>query len=329
MAEQFEDRFRRRFYYLRLSVTDVCNFRCQYCLPDGYSPPSGTRSTFLTLPEIGRVVRSFAQCGTEKVRITGGEPTMRRDFGDIIATIAETSGIKHIATTTNGYRLAAGIAQWRQAGLTHLNVSVDSLDPRMFHQITGQNRFQAVMAGIDAAFDAGFEQVKVNTVLLKDLNATQIEGFFNWVKHRPIQLRFIELMQTGEMDSFFQRYHQSGIALRHQLLAEGWQLRRRGSSDGPAEVYFHADYQGEIGLILPYDDGFCDSCNRLRISARGKLHLCLFGEQGVPLRALLQDDADQAVLIETIQHALQLKQKGHHLHEGHSGITPHLASIGG
>ena len=329
MAQPFEDKYQRKFYYLRLSVTDVCNFKCTYCLPEGYRPWGTKNSAFLTLPEIQRVVKAFACCGTSKVRITGGEPSLRKDFTDIIQTVAGQPGIEKVATTTNGYRMADHVMAWKQAGLTDINVSVDSLDPRMFQQITGENRFYQVMQGIERAFEAGFAQVKVNVVLMKDLNAHTMPQFLAWIKHRPIQLRFIELMQTGEMDDLFARHHLSGVALRNQLIADGWLLKARSHHDGPAQVYWHPDYQGEVGLIMPYEKDFCHSCNRLRISALGKLHLCLFGEQGLSLRDLLQEDSQQSALIERIQTQLQHKSVSHFLHDGNTGITPHLASIGG
>lgn len=329
MAQPFEDKYQRKFYYLRLSVTDVCNFKCTYCLPGGYRPSGTKNSAFLTLPEIQRVVKAFACCGTSKVRITGGEPSLRKDFTDIIQTVAGQPGIEKVATTTNGYRMADHVMAWKQAGLTDINVSVDSLDPRMFQQITGENRFYQVMQGIERAFEAGFAQVKVNVVLMKDLNAHTMPQFLAWIQHRPIQLRFIELMQTGEMDDLFARHHLSGVALRNQLIADGWLLKARSHHDGPAQVYWHPDYQGEVGLIMPYEKDFCHSCNRLRISALGKLHLCLFGEQGLSLRDLLQEDSQQSALIERIQTQLQHKSVSHFLHDGNTGITPHLASIGG
>ena len=169
LVSQFTDAFARKFYYLRLSITDVCNFRCTYCLPDGYKP-QGANKSFLSLDEIRRVTRAFAAAGTEKVRLTGGEPSLRRDFTEIIAAVRENSAIRQMAVTTNGYRLARDVDQWRDAGLTALNVSVDSLDARQFHAITGQDKFQQVMNGIDAAFEAGFRKVKVNTVLMRDVN---------------------------------------------------------------------------------------------------------------------------------------------------------------
>ncbi|EHT4941553.1 TPA: GTP 3',8-cyclase MoaA [Vibrio vulnificus] len=329
MAQQFEDRFHRKFYYLRLSVTDVCNFKCTYCLPDGYQPSGQKNSSFLNLSEIRRVVKAFADCGTSKVRITGGEPSLRKDFTDIIHTVASTQGIKRVATTTNGYRMEKHIGEWKEAGLNQINVSVDSLDPRMFHQITGENKFHQVMSGIDRAFELGFEQVKVNVVLMKDLNHNELPAFLHWIKHRPIQLRFIELMQTGEMDTLFQQHHVSGVAIRNHLIANGWLLKVKAANDGPAQVFVHPDYQGEIGLIMPYEKDFCASCNRLRVSAKGKLHLCLFGDRGVELRDLLQQDDQESDLIARIQSELQTKSVSHFLNEGQTGMTPHLASIGG
>lgn len=189
--QQLVDAFSRKFFYLRLSITDVCNFRCTYCLPNGYKP-NGHKS-FLSLDEIRRLTHSFAELGTEKIRLTGGEPTMRRDFTDIIATINENPAIKKIAVTTNGYRLARDVAQWRDAGLSAINVSVDSLDPRQFHAITGQDKFHQVMEGIDAAFTAGYDKVKVNVVLMRNVNDKNLPDFLHWIKDRPIQLRFIEL----------------------------------------------------------------------------------------------------------------------------------------
>ncbi|SHO57473.1 GTP 3',8-cyclase MoaA [Vibrio quintilis] len=328
MALQFEDNFQRKFYYLRLSLTDVCNFKCTYCLPDGYQA-GDERPCFLSLPEIRRVVHAFAHCGTTKVRLTGGEPSLRRDFTEIIRQVADTPGIEKVATTTNGFRMEKCVADWQRAGLTNINVSLDSLDPRMFHQITGENKFELVMRGIDRALEIGFAQVKVNAVLLKNQNDHQLPAFLEWIKHRPVQLRFIELMQTGEMDHYFDRHHASGQVFYRLLKAQGWQRKVRASHDGPAKVFWHPDYQGEIGLIMPYEDGFCDTCNRLRVSATGKLHLCLFGESGLDLRDLLQQDAQQSALMARIQSGLGQKASGHFLHQGDAGMTPHLASIGG
>ncbi|WP_421199481.1 GTP 3',8-cyclase MoaA [Aeromonas enteropelogenes] len=322
-----EDGFSRRFYYLRLSITDVCNFRCTYCLPDGYRPEG--RKSFLSVDEIRRVVSGFAAMGTRKVRLTGGEPSLRRDFTSIIEAVASTPGIEKVAMTTNGYRLKDRAREWFDAGLSALNVSVDSLDPRQFHQITGENKLVEVMEGIEAALAAGFKSVKINAVLLKGLNDYQLEAFLAWIKHKPIELRFIELMQTGEMDTLFQNHHVSGEQIKQRLLESGWVQQLRGKDDGPAQVFMHPESQGGVGLIMPYSKDFCAGCNRLRVSSVGKLHLCLFGDNGVELRDLLGADSQQEALQQRIRSALSGKAATHRLHEGNAGATPHLASIGG
>lgn len=328
VGQRLVDAFQREYYYLRLSITDVCNFRCNYCLPNGYQPQS-ERQSFLTVDEIRRVGQAFAAMGTSKIRLTGGEPTLRKDFFKIVENLTALEGIEQLALTTNGYRMAKDVAAWKQVGITSINVSVDSLDPRMFQQITGENKFSDVMRGIERAFEVGYSKVKVNSVLMKDLNAKEFNQFLAWVKTRPIQMRFIELMQTGEMNDFFQQHHLSGQVLAEQLVRDGWQLQQRSLIDGPAKVFKHPDYLGEIGLIMPYEKNFCASCNRLRVSAKGKLHLCLFGEEGIELRDLLQSDDSQMLLQARLYSALQGKREHHYLHQGDSGIRANLATIGG
>jgi GTP 3',8-cyclase len=320
------DPFGRRFSYLRLSITDVCNFRCEYCLPDGYQ---GNPRGFLGLDEIRRLVRAFAQLGTWKIRLTGGEPMVRKDFIDIAQTVREIEGVERLAVTTNGYRLADEAAAMRESGIDAVNISVDSLRPDRFETITGDRRFEKVMAGIDAAMAAGFESVKINSVLLKGLNDDQLEDFFEFVRERPVSVRFIELMQTGTNGDYFQRRHVGGDLVREHLADGGWQLRKRGEADGPAIEYSHPDYAGRIGLIAPYAPGFCDSCNRLRVTARGGLRLCLFGTGAHDLRPLLQSDDQIEPLKATILTALFGKAPSHYLHDGDYGDTPHLAMTGG
>ncbi len=326
--ERLVDSFQRVYYYLRLSITEQCNFRCNYCLPNGYRPEANA-PRFLTLNEITRVAQAFADMGTEKIRLTGGEPTLRKDFLAIAENIAQIAGIRQLALTTNGYRMAKDVDAWMRSGITSINVSVDSLSPKMFHQITGINKFDDVMRGIDRAFEIGYKKVKVNSVLMKNLNDNEFNQFLDWVKNRPIQMRFIELMQTGEMAQFFHRYHLSGEILMQKLISQGWKKQQRAITDGPAKVFKHPDYLGEIGLIMPYEKDFCMSCNRLRVSSKGKLHLCLFGEEGIELRDLLQSDDQQTLLQARIFTALQGKREHHYLHQGDSGIRNHLASIGG
>ncbi|MCL1124402.1 GTP 3',8-cyclase MoaA [Shewanella surugensis] len=324
---QLQDNFGRRFHYLRLSVTDVCNFKCGYCLPDGYQ--SSGKPQFLTLSEISHLVSAFSQVGTQKIRITGGEPSLRRDFTDIIRIIADNQKITTLATTTNGDRLAKHAKTWYEAGLRNINVSVDSLDPRLFYQITGENKFHQVMQGIDTALEVGFDRVKINAVLLKGLNDQALPQFLNWIKTTPIDLRFIELMETGLGSDYFQQHHVAGRQIKTWLLQQGWQLDPVNIADGPAQNFSHPDYLGRIGLIMPYEKNFCASCNRLRVSAKGKLHLCLFTEYGVTLRDLLVSPLQQAELIARLHGQLVTKKQTHFLHQGVTGVTQHLASIGG
>ncbi|AHG73351.1 Molybdenum cofactor biosynthesis protein A [Mannheimia sp. USDA-ARS-USMARC-1261] len=322
------DRFQRQYTYLRLSITDVCNFRCNYCLPDGYKPPSH-KQTFLKVDEIQRIAKAFANLGTEKIRITGGEPTLRKDFAEIAHTLSQTAGIRKVALTTNGYRMERDVELWQQAGITDINVSVDSLDTRQFQLITGENKLQSILNGIDKAFEIGYKKIKVNAVLMKQYTAHELDKFLAWIKDKPIQMRFIELMETSEMDSFFKEQHLSGQSVMERLFREGWQLQPKGISDGPAKVLSHPDYKGEIGLIMPYEKNFCASCNRLRVSALGKLHLCLFGEEGIDIRDLLQSDDQQLQLETRLKSALQGKREHHYLHIGDSGVRNNLSSIGG
>lgn len=320
------DGFGRRFHYLRLSITEVCNFRCAYCLPDGYRKAGA--QDFLDPDEIAVAAEAFAALGVSKVRLTGGEPSVRRDLAQIIARVAATPGIDKVALTTNGWNLERQIGAWREAGLTNLNVSIDSLDAETFARVTGHDRLRQVVAGLDRALALGVPAVKVNGVLLRDTVADGFDAFAAFVRDRPVAVRFIELMRTGDNADYFADQHVPGTALSAWLEARGWTPRPRGFDDGPAVEYVHPDHQGRIGLIAPYAAGFCDSCNRLRLTSRGQLRLCLFGELGVDLRDLLTGE-DPERLQARIQKALGLKPAGHRLAEQNSGDTRHLAQYGG
>lgn len=320
------DGFGRRFHYIRVSVTEVCNFRCTYCLPDGYRK-TGPLS-FMTPDEIGHLTAAFADLGVSKIRLTGGEPSVRRDLTDIIARAAAVNGIDKVAVTTNGWNLNRQVAAWRGAGLTNLNVSIDSLDPDAFRRITGHDRLADVVAGVDQALALGMPTVKVNSVLLRDTAEAGFEAFAGFVRERPVAVRFIELMRTGDNADYFAAQHVPGSTLVRWLESRAWTPRPRGFDDGPATEYVHPGHAGRIGLIAPYAPGFCDSCNRLRITARGQLRLCLFGELGVDLRDLLTGD-DPEALRGRIVRALDRKPAGHRLHENRFGDTRHLAQLGG
>ncbi|TQV77534.1 GTP 3',8-cyclase MoaA [Aliikangiella marina] len=327
MNESLVDPYGRRFPYLRLSLTDVCNFSCQYCLPDGYQ--CGEKKQFLTETEIKNLISAFAELGTYKVRLTGGEPTIRKDFDDILSTVSRIPGVEQVAMTTNGYRLKQNITKWVNLGLTHLNVSVDSLDANLFHSLTGHNRLKEIIQGIDLALESPLKQIKLNAVLLKNVNSHQIDQYTDLLKTKSISMRFIELMQTGDNHDYFQRYHVSSQVIKNHLFSRGWTEKIRDKAAGPAVEYFHPEYQGSFGIIAPYSKDFCDSCNRLRVSAVGDFHLCLFGEEGYSIRHLLQSSAQKQELKDALRYHLDFKKKSHFLHDGNPGATPNLASVGG
>lgn len=320
------DGFGRRFHYLRLSITEVCNFRCTYCLPDGYRKEG--RSDFLSPAACDRAVRAFAGLGVSKVRLTGGEPSVRRDLAEIIGRTAAVEGVDKVCVTTNGWNLDRQVGAWREAGLTNLNVSIDSLDRETFARITGHDRLRAVMGGLDRALALGVPNVKVNGVLLRDTTQAGFDAFTDFVRDRPVAVRFIELMRTGDNADYFADQHVPGAVLTDWLAARGWTPRQRAFDDGPAQEFTHPDHAGRIGLIAPYAPGFCDGCNRLRVTARGQLRLCLFGELGVDLRDLLEVDEPEALRARIVR-ALRGKPAGHRLHEGVSGDTRQLAQYGG
>lgn len=320
-----QDSYGRRFHYLRLSITDVCNFRCNYCLPDGYQ--CDTDRDFLSLSEIQTVAKAFAGLGTSKIRITGGEPSLRKDLPEIISSLKATSGIEKVVITTNGYRFPDVINTWKEAGIDGINVSIDSLDPKVFAAITGADKLKAILRGIERASELDIP-VKVNSVLMNGFTNNALSEFKNWLKNTKVTLRFIELMETGQSHQFFKKHHLSGEPIKQQLLSEGWTRVIREKSAGPAQEFQQPDYQGRIGLIMPYSKDFCDSCNRLRISSTGKLHLCLFAEQGLDLRADIAS-GDHLLVQEKLQAMLQDKEVSHWLQDGKTGATKHLAMLGG
>ena len=320
------DNFGRRFTYLRLSITDVCNFSCNYCLPDGYQ--CDQPRDFLSLLEIKRLTKTFAELGTEKIRITGGEPALRKDLPKIIRICKDTPGIKTVAITSNGFKLPEHLPQWLDAGIDAINISIDSLDPRQFHAITGHDKLKTILTGIDMALADGRASVKVNTVLMRDHSGREIQSYLDWLKNTPITLRFIELMQTGDNQEFFDAQHVQGSRIKQNLILDGWLPIIQNKSAGPAQEFYHPDYKGKVGLIMPYSKDFCNSCNRLRISSSGKLHLCLFGDEGLSLREQLQSDDIEPVQAK-ISSLLGDKKATHFLHEKLTGATKHLAMLGG
>lgn len=327
-AEQVAtDTFGRRFRYLRLSVTEVCNFRCTYCLPNGYRK-SGSQA-FLTPIETERLAKAFSELGLRKVRITGGEPTVRKDITEIITRVSAQPLVNKVAMTTNGWNLKRYIEDWVTSGLTNLNVSIDALHPDAFAKITGHDRLSDVLEGLDLAAKLPLKALKVNAVLLRAGLDGDFSEWTDFVRDRSISVRFIELMRTGDNRAFFKDQHVSASVMRDWLLEHGWTPRERGSDDGPAIEFTHPGYRGRIGLIAPYAPGFCDGCNRLRVTARGQLRLCLFGQGGCDLRSNLKHDDQNDDLKTSIVDALTFKRASHDLHAGNPGSTLNLAQTGG
>lgn len=326
MAEPLVDRFGRPFSYLRLSLEDACNFRCLYCLPNGYRPEGAEPS--LSLPEIRRLVAGFADMGLWKVRLTGGEPTVRRDIVDVAEAVAGTAGVRRVSLSTNGYRLVELARSLRSAGVAAVNVSVDSLERDRFRQITGHDRLAAVLAGVERCLSLGFE-TKINVVLLKDLNEAEIDRFVAWTRDVPVAVRFIELMPTGDNLALFSRRHLSAARLVEKLLELGWTERPRKEGDGPARSFARAGHLGTIGVIAPYSKDFCSTCNRLRVTSRGRLRLCLFADGDASLRPYLKSDDQLEPLRSKVRELIGRKESGHSLPEGRLGDTRHFAMMGG
>jgi len=321
------DKFGRTFPYVRISITDVCNFRCSYCLPNGYKKTGS--NDFMNLDEIVRLVRALAELGVWKIRLTGGEPTVRKDFNNIAQHISEIPGIRCLAFTTNGYQLEEHASTWRKAGLQKVNISIDSLKRDTFLSVTGHDMLHKVLRGLDRCLEYGFKSVKINTVLLKEVNDNELDDFIDLVRDKDISLRFIELMKTCSNHEYFSKYHLPTSGIKNSLIKRGWVECDRQDGDGPAVELYQPGTSGKIGLIAPYSKDFCTTCNRLRISAKGNLHLCLFGEGGYSLRQFMQSDDQKVELKNTILRLMKFKLESHKLHQNLSGSTQHFASIGG
>jgi cyclic pyranopterin phosphate synthase len=328
MTKPLIDAHGRRLHYLRLSVTDRCNFRCLYCSPEGC--PGDQAGTLLSIDEINRLTRAFARLGFGKIRLTGGEPTIRSDILHVVSEIS-ASGLS-VGMTTNGLRLEELAPRLKAAGLTSLNVSLDSLDPDRFRAVAGLSDptvLPRIVAGVEAAIAAGIPRVKVNVVLLRDMSDAEFDGFLEWAAPRPLALRFIELMPTTDNRAFFERNHRPAAELLRKLEQRGWVKQDKSDTDGPAVTYGYPGAQGRVGFVAPYNENFCDSCNRLRVSSRGELRLCLFGEDVFPLRDWLRSDDQLDALVARIEAAVRQKPATHLLSQGHCGRAKTLAVTGG
>ena len=326
-----KDSFGRKFPYIRLSISDVCNFKCGYCLPNGYQVDKNDNKKFLHLNEIKRLAKCFSELGVNKIRVTGGEPTVRKDFFDIIKVLKFESGIKKVVITTNGYHLDQKAKQLVDSGLNGINISIDSLDRETFKNITNHDRLPEILQGIKNLQDLGFENIKINGVLLNGVNASE-KDFNKWsefIKNNKIDYRYIELMRTGDNLDYFNKYHVSSKVFKDYLNKNKWIYQTLGKDAGPSLNYINPDYKGKFGIIAPYSKDFCKSCNRLRITSRGDLRLCLFGNTGISIRHLLQKDEQLEELKDLILKQMRFKKESHYLELGETGLTKNLSTTGG
>ena len=326
-----QDSFGRRFPYIRMSITDVCNFKCGYCLPNGYQADKSDNRTFLNIKEIERLTKALSELGVCKIRLTGGEPTVRKDFFDVLKVIKKHSGIKKTVITTNGYHLDQKAQKIKESGLDGINISIDSLDRETFKNITGHDRLPEILEGIKKLQELNFKNIKINAVLLKGVNDKE-EDFEKWaefIKKNEVDFRYIELMQTGDNLDYFNKYHVPSSKFVNYLNERNWIFQTFGKDAGPSKNYINTNYKGKFGVIAPYSKDFCKSCNRLRITAKGDLRLCLFGNTGINIRHLMQKDDQIEELKDLILKQLNFKKESHYLELGETGLTKNLSTTGG
>jgi cyclic pyranopterin phosphate synthase len=332
------DRQQRRIDYLRVSVTDRCNYRCTYCMPeDGVA--HADRADVLSFEEIQGLVRCFVRLGVTRVRLTGGEPTVRKDLPVLVRMLRDIPELREIALSTNGHLLAELAVPLREAGLDRLNVSVDSLDPHRFAAITRRGDLSRVVAGLDAARAAGFTRIKINTVAVKGFNDGEVGALCRFAWARGMIPRFIEqmpmadgalyvpgaLLGAAEIRALVLRDHPDA-----RLVPDGAGATRGG---GPAR-YLRLEGPGVppgalVGIISPMTEHFCDTCNRVRLSSSGALHTCLAYDDALDLRSLLRERGESAV-IAAVQEAVQSKRDGHVFDvAGIGGPRKAMVQIGG
>ena len=331
------DGLERRVRYLRISVTDRCNFRCTYCRPEA-DLAFGARDDLLTFEELERVVRVFAGLGVRKVRLTGGEPTVRSGIVELVARLAAVPGIEQVVMTSNGHLLGRLAAPLAAAGLSSINVSLDTLDPDRFAQLTG-GQLAPVVAGIDAALAAGLT-VKLNIVALAEVNRDEIAALCRFAWARGVTPRFIEHMPMSSGSLFDAHNELTAAQIRAAVERELGALVASGAprrDGGPARYWrLVAEPARELGIISAMTEHFCDDCNRLRLTATGDLHACLGHDDAVSLRDVLRRDRapgqpqEAQALVEAIASAVGAKRPGHEFQRSGAGAPgKHMISIGG
>ncbi|MFL6236621.1 MAG: GTP 3',8-cyclase MoaA [Thermoanaerobaculia bacterium] len=323
------DAFGRRLTYLRVSVTDRCNLRCTYCLPEDADFPFGDRD-FLSPQEIETMVGALVRLGIRRVRLTGGEPLVRKDLLEIVRRVKALPGLENLALSTNGTGLARLAPALKAAGVDRVNVSVDSLNPDRFREITRRGDLEEVWRGIEAALAAGLDPVKLNAVLLQS-NREDVERLAALTLGRPLHVRFIEMMPTAVNEHLQPGAFVSADDAHARLEERFGPLipTEVGPRTGPAKAFRFVGAVGTVGFITPLSHTFCADCNRLRLTSRGELRLCLFADRVYPLRHLLAETDPDAALEDEILRVLQDKPAEHRLTQGNYGNLVSFMQIGG
>jgi len=309
-APNMTDRFGRRITYLRVSVTDRCDFRCVYCMAEDmtFLP----RKDLLSLEEIDRLTSAFIARGVRKLRLTGGEPLVRRNIMWLVRSLSRHlgAGLDELTLTTNGSQLARYAEELAECGVKRINVSLDTLDPGKFRVITRKGDFHQVMSGIDAASRAGLK-IKINTVALRDVNEAELEDILRWAHGRGFDLTLIETMPMGEVgaDRVEQYLPLSLVRTRLERHFTFDEIPYR--SGGPARYVHVRETGGRLGFITPMTHNFCEACNRVRVTCTGTLYMCLGQEDAADLRAPLRASQDDALLHAAIDEAIARKPRGH------------------
>lgn len=327
------DPFNRRIEYVRLSVTDRCNFRCDYCMPEQGYHPEGRHTEYLSYEEMARIMQAFAELGVAKVRLTGGEPLVRKHLDHLAGLLNQIEGIEDIALSTNAFHLAQHAQKLYDNGVRRVNISLDSLIAQKFRDITRGGELDKVLAGIDAAVAVGMQPVKINMVVMKDVNDDEIESMLDWAISKGLQLRFIETMPIGAAGIDIMKHHLKAETILARVKAHlGEELIPRATrhQSGPARTYVIEGSQASIGVISAVSQHFCESCNRVRLTAKGILALCLGQEDSVNLREPLRAGITDEQLKQLIVDAVAKKPERHFFNENvHTVQFRQMVSLGG
>jgi GTP 3',8-cyclase len=324
------DGFSRPITYLRVSVTDKCNLRCIYCMPEG-GLPWLHRDEILSYEEIAQIVRAAASVGVRTIRLTGGEPLVRRNLSRLVAAIASIPGIDDIALSTNGLLLEEQLADLTAAGLRRINLSLDTLREDHFEAIARRPGLGAVLRAIDAAIAAGLTPVKINCVVMRGKNDDELADFAQLTRERPVFVRFIEVMPVIENVGLQRDTYVSSDEILERIAAIGDLQPVIGpAGNGPARYFALPGAAGAIGVISPLSHDYCERCNRVRLTADGRLRLCLFGDYALDLRSPVRRGANTEELASLLRSAMLIKPERHHLRLGETASRMRAFSeIGG